>query len=99
MVPAAGDGAPENSGAIGGAVLSDIAQPITLPPTFQDRVRFRIAVGMRIGVAGISVLLIGSVAAGLMTTSDVKELALAVVALFGIVAPIIGFYFAAKERG
>jgi cytochrome bd-type quinol oxidase subunit 1 len=70
-----------------------------LPPTFQDRVRFQIAVGMLFGMAILAALLIVCVAAGWMVVGEAKELALMVVALFGIVAPIIGFYFAAKERG
>jgi hypothetical protein len=69
------------------------------PPTFHDRVRLYLAVGMLAGVAVISILLICSVAFGDMTADAAKELALSIVALFGIVAPIIGFYFAAKERG
>ncbi len=68
-------------------------------PTFQDRVRFWLAVGMLIGVAFISLMLVIGVMLGGLTAADVKELALAIVALFGIVAPILGFYFAAKERG
>ncbi len=90
---------PEPIAAADTVVVSEYRNPTHLPPTFQDRVRFQIAVGMLIGVAAVAVLLIVGVAAGLMTSGDAKELALSVVALFGIVAPIIGFYFAAKERG
>jgi hypothetical protein len=78
----------------------DLAPPAAAgPPTFQDRVRLFLAAGMLVGVALISVLLICSVAFWGMTADAAKELALSVVALFGIVAPIIGFFFAAKERG
>jgi cytochrome bd-type quinol oxidase subunit 1 len=83
----------------GPVVVSEYRNPIPLPPTFQDRVRFQIAVGMLFGMAILAALLIVCVATGWMAVGEAKELALMVVALFGIVAPIIGFYFAAKERG
>jgi hypothetical protein len=80
-------------------VISSIGSPTAEPVPFVDRVRFWLAVAMLVGVGGISVLLILVVAARWIEATDAKELALSVVALFGIVAPIIGFYFAAKERG
>jgi cytochrome bd-type quinol oxidase subunit 1 len=77
--------------------LQKTLQP--LPPTYHDLVRFRLAVGMLAGVGVLASLLIVLVTAGWLPMTDAKELALTIVALFGIVAPIIGFYFAAKERG
>jgi hypothetical protein len=80
-------------------VISSVGSPTAEQVPFQDRVRFWLAVFMLSGMAVIAFLLIICVAAGWMTAAEAKELALMVVALFGIVAPIIGFYFAAKERG
>jgi hypothetical protein len=77
---------------------AEIEAPLKAP-TYHDQVRFWIAVSMLAGVGVLASALVASVALGGMTAADAKERALSIVALFGIVAPIIGFYFAAKERG
>ena len=61
---------------------------------YTDRVRFRLAMGLVVAVASVTLLLIVLVAGGHVTVADAKELALTAVALFGIVSPVIGFYFA-----
>jgi anti-sigma factor RsiW len=75
-----------------------LASPRPAPPEFEDQVRFWIAVGLMVGVAVFGLLLIGIVAAGWLTISDAKDLSVMIIALFGIVSPIIAFYFAARSN-
>jgi anti-sigma factor RsiW len=78
--------------------IATLTPPQPAPPEFEDRVRFWIAVGLMAGVAVFGLLLIGIVAAGWLSMSDAKDLSVIIIALFGIVSPIIAFYFAARSN-
>jgi hypothetical protein len=77
--------------------LAQLRVPEPQPPGFQDKVRFWIAIGLMCGVGVFGLLLIVCVTADWLTVEEAKDLSVMVIALFGIISPIIAFYFAARR--
>ena len=77
--------------------IRSIQPPTTSGPAFQDRVRFWIAVSLLAGVAFFGFLLFLFVTAGWLTIAEAKDLSVMLIALFGIISPIVAFYFAARR--
>lgn len=78
--------------------VADAAPPSVGAPTYVDRVRSQLAIALLGSVFVLALLIIILVSAGWRSIGDAKEIVLTIVALFGIVSPVIGFYFATAQR-
>jgi hypothetical protein len=85
---------PETTIEISSAESAQVGNPKLGPETFTDRIRMRLAYGLLLSVFVIAMSMLGCVASGLLTPADARELALVIATLFGLVSPIIAFYFA-----